>query len=47
MLGVSAYTVREWARNDEIPHLRLGHKTLRFRLSPVQAWIVERERSAR
>lgn len=45
MLGVSAYTVRQWARDREIPAVPLG-RFWRFRRSSLQAWIIERERSA-
>lgn len=46
MLGLSAYTVRQFARERRIPALRLG-RYWRFRRSSLQAWIVEQERAAR
>lgn len=46
LIGVSAYTIRQWAREDKFPHLRLGPKTVRFRLFSVQAWMREQERAA-
>jgi excisionase family DNA binding protein len=47
LIGVSGYTVREWAREHRIPHVRFGGRTLRFRLSSVQAWIAEQEQQDR
>ncbi len=47
LLGVSAYTVRQWARERRIPYVPLGRKLKRFRLSSLLAWMAERERQAR
>lgn len=45
-LGISAYTVRQWAREREIPAVRLG-RLWRFRESALAAWIEDKERPAR
>ena len=47
LLGVSAYTVRQWARERRIPHVPLGPKLKRFRLSSLQQWMADQERAAR
>lgn len=47
ILQVSADLVRRWAQRDQIPSVRLGHRTLRFRRSSLDAWIADRERPAR
>lgn len=46
LLGVSAYTVRQWAKERKIPAIRLG-RFWKFRLSSLDAWITEQERAAR
>lgn len=46
ILRVSAYTVRQMAREGRIPAIRLG-KFWRFRRSSLIAWTAERERAAR
>lgn len=38
MLGVQTATVREWARQGAIPHVRLG-RTIRFSLPQLERWI--------
>lgn len=45
-LGVSAYTVRQWARERRIPAIRLG-RYWRFRQSSLDAWIQAQERAGR
>jgi excisionase family DNA binding protein len=45
-LGVSAYTVRQWARERRIPAIRLG-RYWRFRQSSLDAWIEAQERAGR
>jgi excisionase family DNA binding protein len=45
-LGVSAYTVRQWARERRIPAIRLG-RYWRFRQSSLDAWIQAQERGGR
>lgn len=47
LLGVSAYTVRQWARERRIPYVPLGPKLKRFRLSSLHQWMDEQERAAR
>jgi excisionase family DNA binding protein len=47
LLGVSPYTVRQWARDRRIPAIRLGDRYWRFRRSSLAAWISEQERTAR
>lgn len=44
-LSVSAYTVRQWAREGKVPRIRLG-RYWRFRESALDAWLLEQERAA-
>lgn len=46
MLGISAYTVRQMARERVLPALRLG-RYWRFRRSSLEQWITDKERAAR
>lgn len=46
LLKVSAYTIRQWARDRHIPAIRLG-RYWRFRRSSLDAWLAENERAAR
>jgi excisionase family DNA binding protein len=45
-LQLSAYTIRQWAKDRKIPAIRLG-RYWRFRESSLDAWIDEQERAAR
>jgi excisionase family DNA binding protein len=45
-LGVSAYTVRQWAREGKLPAIRLG-RYWRFFESSLARWLDELERGAR
>jgi excisionase family DNA binding protein len=45
-LGVSPYTVRQWASERRIPAIRLG-RYWRFRQSSLDAWIQAQERTGR
>ena len=51
LLSVQPTTIYEWARMDYIPHIRLGlgkkKPCLRFRLSAVETWINQKEKSGR
>jgi excisionase family DNA binding protein len=47
VLQVSAYMVRQWARERRIPAIRMGDRYWRFRRSSLDAWIAEQERAAR
>lgn len=47
VLQVSAYVVRQWARERRIPAVRLGQRYWRFRRSSLDAWIADQERAAR
>lgn len=47
LLQVSAYTIRQWARDRHIPAIRLGSRYWRFRRSSLDAWLAENERAAR
>jgi excisionase family DNA binding protein len=46
LLGLSAYTVRQFARDRRIPAIRLG-RFWRFRRSSLEHWIAEQERAPR
>jgi excisionase family DNA binding protein len=46
MLKINPQTVREMARNRELPAIRLS-RHWRFRRSSIEAWLAERERGAR
>ena len=45
-LGVSAYTMREWARQGKVPAVRLG-RYWRFLESSLAGWLGAIERAAR
>jgi excisionase family DNA binding protein len=47
VLQVSAYMVRQWARERKIPAIRMGERYWRFRRSSLNAWIEDQERTAR
>jgi excisionase family DNA binding protein len=47
VLKVSAYIVRQWARERKIPAIRMGGRYWRFRRSSLDAWIADQERPAR
>ena len=47
LLQVSAYMVRQWARERKIPAIRMGERYWRFRRSSLNAWIADQERAAR
>jgi excisionase family DNA binding protein len=47
LMGVTAYTVRLWAREERIPHLRVAGSTLRFRSGAIRAWLAEQERGGK
>jgi len=42
ILGLSPYQVRALARTGELPSVRLGYKTVRFRPSDVEAFVERR-----
>ncbi len=46
LLGLSAYTVRQLARERRIPAIRLG-RYWRFRRSSLENWITAQERAPR
>ena len=46
LLGLSAYTVRQLARERRIPAIRLG-RYWRFRRSSLEQWITQQERTSR
>ena len=46
LLGISAWTARQWAKEQRIPALKLG-KFWRFRRSSLIAWMAEQERGPR
>jgi excisionase family DNA binding protein len=47
LLRVSAYMIRQWARERKIPALRMGGRYWRFRRSSLNAWLADQERAAR
>lgn len=46
LLGLSAYTIRQWASERRLPAIRLG-RYWRFRESSLRAWIDSQERAAK
>lgn len=46
-LQVSAYMVRQWARERKIPAARIGGRYWRFRRSALTEWVADQERSKR
>ncbi len=47
LLQISAYMVRQWARERKIPAIRLGERYWRFRRSSLDAWLAEQEQGVR
>lgn len=47
VLQISPYMVRQWAREQKIPAIRMGGRFWRFRKSSLDAWINDQERPAR
>lgn len=45
-LGVSAYTMRLWARERKVPAIQLG-RYWRFRESSLATWVDDQERRSR
>lgn len=44
MLGVTEQTLAEWRRHRHgPPYLRLGHRTVRYDLAALEAWLEARE----
>jgi excisionase family DNA binding protein len=41
-LGVKKNTLFYWVSKGEIPHVRLGARTVRFRRSDLEAWLASR-----
>ncbi len=41
-LDIPLGTLFAWVSNREIPHLRLGPRTVRFRRSEIENWLKER-----
>ena len=37
-LGVKASTIRNWIKNKNMPHYRLGGKLLKFKKSEIDDW---------
>ncbi|TYO97045.1 helix-turn-helix domain-containing protein [Desulfallas thermosapovorans] len=42
MLGVSEWTIYDWARRKIIPHIKVGKRVL-FRRSSILQWLDEQE----
>ena len=47
LLQISAYMVRQWAREAKIPAARIGGRYWRFRRSALLEWVEDQERPAR
>jgi excisionase family DNA binding protein len=45
-LGVKRSLVVKWVERDQIPHLRLGPRTVRFDSEKIAAWLAARSVSA-
>lgn len=43
-LGVSPHTIRTWTRLGTIPSVRLGGRTVRYRIADLDAWIEAKAR---
>lgn len=41
ILGITAETVKRWARQGIIPSIRLNVRNVRFSSDAIQQWIVE------
>lgn len=38
-LGVSKATIRKWVRDQTIPFIKVGGRSIRFSLSEINAWM--------
>jgi excisionase family DNA binding protein len=38
-LHVKKTVVRKWVERRQIPHLRIGNRTVRFRVAEIEAWL--------
>lgn len=48
LLGFAPSTLQTWrSRGGGPPFLRLGHRTVRYRRSAVDAWVLERDAAMR
>ena len=43
LLAVPESSLRRWVREQRIPHLRLGPRTVRFRLQDLVHWLAHHE----
>ena len=46
-LQISPQVVRKWARDREIPAIRMGERFWRFRRSALMEWAADKERAAK
>ena len=46
LLGVKRTLVVKWVERKQIPHVRLGDRTVRFREKEVEAWLKARSVAA-
>jgi len=46
LLGVSAYTIRQWARERRIPYYKVG-RLLRFDADEIERWLGQQRRDPR
>ena len=47
LYGISPHTIRRWARLGKLPVVRLGGRTLRFRVEDLENTVKERRVPAR
>lgn len=42
-LGIPRLTIYQWIHQRKIPHIKLGHKTVRFDREQIERWLEEKK----
>lgn len=42
-LGLKPVTIRRWAKNKEIPYIKVGKRGIRFSLPQVTKWLQDQQ----
>ena len=43
-LGIKEATIKVWARNDFIPHYRVGRKVFKFNIDDINTWLIAKHK---